>query len=281
MRKKSILITGCSTGIGYHAAKQLHEKGYQVIATARKAEDVARLTEEGLTALQCDVDDSASIRSAVSEACKLTQGRIDCLINNAGFGQTGALEDISRDVLRKQFETNVFGLQDMTNAVIPIMRQQGHGRIINISSVLGFITMPYRGAYNASKFAVEGLSDTLRQELRSANIQVSLIEPGPIESQFRDSAIASFDRHLKDKKDSAHQAKYETLREQVVKDPHKTPFLLGPDAVLKKILHALESHRPKPRYHVTLATHLLAFLKRILSTRALDALLRMMARDEH
>lgn len=281
MTKKSILITGCSSGIGYCAAKSLQERGYLVFATARKAEDVARLQSEGLNALPCDVDEPTSIRAAVESVLSETGGTLDFLLNNAGFGQTGALEDISRDVLRAQFETNVFGLQEMTNAVIPSMRKQGHGRIINISSVLGFITMPYRGAYNASKFAVEGLSDTLRQELKNANIQVSLIQPGPIESQFRDSAIASFDRHLNDKTDSAHQHKYQYLREQIVKDPHKTPFLLPPEAVVKKIIHALESKRPKPRYHVTMATHMLAFMKRILSTRALDALLRLLARNEY
>ena len=150
---KSILITGSSTGIGYRAAEMLREKGYRVFASARKAEDVTRLEQQGFEAISLDVADTDSINNGMDIILDRTGGTLDVLFNNAGYGQAGALEDISRDVMRKQFETNVFGLHELTSKVIPVMRKQGHGRIINVSSVLGFVTMPYRGAYNASKFA--------------------------------------------------------------------------------------------------------------------------------
>lgn len=271
--KKSILITGCSTGIGRAAAIMLHERGYQVFATARQADDVEVLSQLGMHALQLDVDDSASIQQTVAKVLSITGGTLDALFNNAGFGQTGALEDMTREAMRQQFETNVFGLLEVTNCVLPAMRKQGHGRIINVSSVLGLVAMPYRGAYNASKFAVEGLTDTLRLELMGSNIQVALIEPGPIETQFRENAIASFDRHLSEKA-SVHQSTYRKLRERTRKNPHKIPFTLGPEAVVKKLIHAIESPRPKIRYYVTIPTYLLAAAKWILPTWLLDKFLQ-------
>jgi NAD(P)-dependent dehydrogenase (short-subunit alcohol dehydrogenase family) len=181
---KTLLITGCSSGIGYTTAIELKNRGHNVIASARKPEDVSRLTQEGFAAIQLDLADSQSIQQAVSQAIDLTDGKIDALFNNGAFGQPGAVEDLTRDVLRFQFETNLFGTHELTNLLIPLMRRQGHGRIIYNSSILGLVAMRYRGAYNASKFALEGLADTLRLELHGTNIHISLIEPGPIVSEF-------------------------------------------------------------------------------------------------
>ncbi|MDH5409199.1 MAG: SDR family NAD(P)-dependent oxidoreductase, partial [Gammaproteobacteria bacterium] len=164
IKPRSILITGCSSGIGLCVAQGLHDRGHQVIASARKMEDVKKLRALGLTSLQLDLDDSISIRNAVVQTLEMTEGKLDALFNNGAYGQPGAVEDLSRDVLRAQFETNLFGWQELTNRVIPIMRQQGHGRIIQNSSVLGLVSMAYRGAYNASKYALEGISDTMRLE---------------------------------------------------------------------------------------------------------------------
>ncbi|HHF7379506.1 TPA: SDR family NAD(P)-dependent oxidoreductase, partial [Legionella feeleii] len=189
MQQKTILITGCSTGIGHDAALALAKRGHRVIASCRKEDDVQKLTALGLEAVRMDMDDTTSIEAAFAEVLAKTGGRLDVLINNAGYGQAGALEDIPRAALRSQFETNVFGLLDLTRLAIPLMRKQGQGRIINISSILGVISLPFRGAYNASKYAVEGLSDTLRLELQSSGIRVITVEPGPIESRFRDSSI--------------------------------------------------------------------------------------------
>lgn len=189
MQPQIVLITGCSSGIGYDTALALLQRGHRVFATCRKEEDVKRLKSLGLDAVQMNMDDTHSITLAFYEIIKKTSGRLDVLINNAGYGQAGALEDVPREALRSQFETNVFGLMDLTRLAIPIMRNQGHGRIINISSILGLISMPFRGAYNASKYAVEGLSDTLRLELKPSGINVITIEPGPIESRFRDNVI--------------------------------------------------------------------------------------------
>ena len=189
---KTILITGCSSGIGYCTATELKKRGHNVIATARKADDVTRLTQEGFTALQLDLADSQSIQQAVNRVIELTDGHCDALFNNGAFGQPGAVEDLTRDVLRYQFETNLFGTHELTNLLIPLMRKQGHGRIIYNSSILGLVAMRYRGAYNASKFALEGLADTLRLELYGTNIHISLIEPGPILSNFRENSYALY-----------------------------------------------------------------------------------------
>jgi len=187
-KDRPVLITGCSSGIGYCVAHGLHKRGYNVIASARKLNDVENLRNENLQCIQLDLDDSDSIDRAVDEALRLGNGTIYALFNNASFGQPGAVEDLSRDVLRQQFETNFFGTVELTNRILPIMRRQGFGRIIQNSSVLGLITLCYRGAYNASKFALEGLTDTLRQELADTDIHVSLIEPGPVKSRFRANA---------------------------------------------------------------------------------------------
>ncbi|NOS88995.1 MAG: SDR family oxidoreductase [Methylococcaceae bacterium] len=270
---KTILITGCSTGIGYETALALHHRGHQVIATARKPEDVARLSQAGLTALQLDLADSNSIRTAVAQALELSHGRCDALFNNGAFGQPGAVEDLSREVLKNQFETNVFGTHELTNLLLPVMRRQGHGRIIYNSSVLGLVAMRYRGAYNASKFALEGLADTLRLELHGTNIHIALIEPGPILSEFRKNSYLLFQQHI-DPTHSQHQPAYQAMEARLQKEGPAVAFTLPAQAVVDKVIHALEAKRPKLRYYVTFPTYLFAFLKRILPIPWLDALLR-------
>ncbi|MGR8952200.1 MAG: SDR family oxidoreductase [Gammaproteobacteria bacterium] len=268
---KTILITGCSTGIGYTTAVILKNRGHHVIATARNLEDVARLQQEGFNALQLDLADSASIRRAVAQTLQQTGGRLDALFNNGAFGQPGAVEDLSREVLRFQFETNLFGTHELTNLVLPVMREQGHGRIIYNSSVLGLIALPYRGAYNASKFALEGLVDTLRLELRGTGIHLSLIEPGPIQTQFRQNSFALYKKHI-DSGQSFHKAKYEAMAARLQKEGAAVPFTLPADAVTKKVIHALEAKRPQIRYYVTFPTYLFATLKRLLPFAWLDRL---------
>lgn len=221
-----------------------------------------------------DLDDSESIKSAVSVILEKTGGKLYALINNGAFGQPGAVEDVSRDALRKQFETNVFGTQELTNLVLPIMRKQGCGRIIQISSLLGFVAMPYRGAYNASKFALEGLSDTLRLELKGTNIFVSLVEPGPITSKFRENAYTAFRANI-DFEHSVHLDNYRKLISRFKGKTGRIPFTLSPDSVLRKTIHALEAKRPKIRYAVTVPTYVFAFLKRVLPMRWLDGLLSL------
>jgi NAD(P)-dependent dehydrogenase (short-subunit alcohol dehydrogenase family) len=270
---KTILITGCSTGIGYATAVELKKRGHNVIATARKPRDVSRLTQEGFTALQLDLADSESVQQAVKHAIKLTDGKIDALFNNGAFGQPGAVEDLTRDVLRYQFETNLFGTHELTNLIIPLMRKQGHGRIIYNSSVLGLVAMPYRGAYNASKFALEGLADTLRLELYGTNIQISLIEPGPILSNFRQNAFELYKKNI-NATHSFHKATYKAMEARLQKEGAAVAFTLPATAVVEKVIHALEAKQPKLRYYVTFPTYLFAFIKRILPMSWLDALLR-------
>ena len=280
MHKKSILITGCSSGIGLCVAKGLAQHDYQVFATARKKEDVDRLNQLGIENLQSvhlDLDDSLSINNAVTEVLNRTGGELYALFNNGAYGQTGAIEDLSRDALRAQFETNLFGWIELTNTVLPIMRQQGYGRIIKNSSILGFIGLPFRGAYNASKYALEGISDTLRLELDGSGIFVSLIEPGPIESRFRANAFAHYKKHI-DSEKSVHRNIYQRMEERLTKQGPAVPFTLPPEAVLKRVLHALESRHPQPRYYVTFPTYLFGYLKRILSTRIFDRLLKLIDR---
>lgn len=272
MDKGTILITGCSSGIGHCVATGLAARGYRVFATARQAHDVERLNAEGLESLLLDHADSESIRCAVDEILTRTAGRLDALFNNGAYGLPGAVEDLTRDALRDQFETNLFGWHELTNRVLPVMRRQGHGRIVYNSSVLGFVALPYRGAYNASKFALEGLVDTLRLELRGSGIHVALVEPGPIESRFRANALLAY-RHYIDAQSSVHRERYRRLEERLATQGPVVPFTLPPEAVLEKVRHALESRRPRTRYRVTFPTYLFAILKRVLTDRALDRIL--------
>lgn len=273
MSGKIILITGCSSGIGQCVAYGLHARGWRVFATARQPVDIARLQAEGLESLSLDLRDSASIQAAVAAVLERTGGRLDALLNNGAYGQPGAVEDLSRAALRDQFETNLFGTQELTNQVIPVMRRQGRGRILYVSSVLGLVAFPYRGAYVASKFALEGLADTLRLELTGTGIHVCLIEPGPILSRFRDNAHAAYQGHIRAEA-SPHREKYAAMEARLLKKGPAAPFTLPPEAVLKRVIHALESPRPRARYPVTAPTWLFVVLRRLLPTRALDAVLR-------
>lgn len=266
---QSILITGCSSGIGHCVAHGLHTRGYRVFAGARRAEDVARLRAEGLDSVPLDLRDSTSLRQAVATVLAATGGTLDALFNNGAYGQPGAVEDLSREALREQFETNLLGTLELTNLLLPVMRRQGHGRIIQNSSVLGLVVLPYRGAYCASKFALESLSDTLRLELAGTGIHIALIEPGPIRSRFRDNAYAAFQRHI-DPTHSAHAAHYAAMERRLTTPGPVAPFTLPPEAVLKRVIHALESRRPHTRYYVTIPTYLLAGLRWLLPDRLLD-----------
>lgn len=279
MTQRTILITGCSSGIGLCVAEGLRAAGWRVFATARKAADVDMLKARGLEALQLDLADSASIRGAVEEVLLRTGGTLDALFNNGAYGQAGAVEDLRREVLREQFETNLFGTAELTNLVIPVMRRQGHGRIVQNSSLLGYVALPYRGAYNASKYALEGLTDTLRLELQGTGIHVVLVEPGPITSRFRANAFASYQRNI-DKANSPHRAKYEAMERRLTKPGPAAPFTLPPEAVLKAVLHALESPRPKIRYRVTFPATLFAWCRRLLPDRMLDKLLLSVGKGE-
>ncbi|WP_302141531.1 SDR family oxidoreductase [Halomonas alkalicola] len=278
-KTRSLLITGCSSGIGHAAAHAMAARGWRVFATARKEADVARLKEEGLEALALDLDSSASIEAAVADIAERTGGRLTALFNNGAYGQPGAVEDLSRETLRQQLETNLLGTHELTTRVLPMMRAQGHGRIVQNSSVLGFAALPYRGAYICSKFALEGLTDTLRQELSGSGIHVSLIQPGPITSRFRENAHRAFRAHI-DIERSAHAETYRKVEARLASTEGKAAFTLGPEAVVAKLIHALEHPRPRPRYAVTLPTHLFAALKRVLSTRGMDRVLLRSTRDE-
>ncbi|PAJ74248.1 short-chain dehydrogenase [Pseudoalteromonas sp. NBT06-2] len=270
--KKSILITGCSTGIGLYCAKKLNEQGFNVIASCRKQSDVDKLQSLGLQCIQLDLANSQSIVQAFKQALELLNGRLDILFNNGAYGQPGAVEDLPTNVLRQQFETNLFGWHELTILALKHMRQINTGRIIQNSSVLGLIALPYRGAYNASKFALEGLTDTLRMELKDTNIQVSLIEPGPIKSQFRINALKAFNKYI-DADNSYHKDNY-LLQQQRLEKPTKTSaFTLEPEAVYKCLYHAIESKKAKPRYYVTFPTYIFGYLKRFISTNMLDKLL--------
>ncbi len=272
MKPPTLLITGCSTGIGLTCARGLTARGWRVFATARKTEDVTTLQAQGLEALQLDLDDSVSINTAVDAVLQRSGGSLDALFNNGAYGLPGAVEDLSRDALRAQFETSLFGWLELTNRIIPVMRAQGHGRIVMNSSLLGFIALPYRGAYTASKFALEGLTDTLRMELAGSGIHVSLIEPGPIDSRFRANAHAAFKRWI-DAEHSVHREQYAAQERRLTKEGPAVAFTLPAEAVLDKLIHALTSLRPRARYRVTVPSHLFAYLKRVLSSRALDRLL--------
>ena len=267
---KVVLITGCSSGIGYGVAKGLKQRGYRVFATARKIEDVERLKTEGFESVQLDLTDSNSIRHAVTTILELTGGKLYGLFNNGAYGQVGAVEDLSRQALIEQFETNFFGTHELTCQVIPAMRRQTEGRIIQNSSILGLTVLPLRGAYNASKYALEGLSSTLRLELHGSGVHISLIEPGPIRSQFRKNCYPHFKRHITHIKNSPHQEKYAFAEQRLLKETDVAPFTLGTDAVLKKVIHALEAKKPKPHYFVTFPTYLLVTLRNLLPVSMMD-----------
>jgi NAD(P)-dependent dehydrogenase (short-subunit alcohol dehydrogenase family) len=267
---QTILITGCSSGLGYDAAIGLRAAGWRVFASCRKPEDCARLKSEGFESPLIDYANSESIHAGLAEVLAATGGTLDALYNNGAYAVPGAVEDLPRGALREIFETNLFGVHELTCAVLPVMRAQGHGRVINCSSVLGLVTMRWRGAYAATKFAMEGLTDTLRIEMRDTEIHIILVEPGPITSRIRQNSIPHFERWI-DWKGSARRAQYETsLTKRLYEDRGPDPFELPASAVTQKLITALTAARPKPRYFVTTPTYIFSALRRILPTRAMD-----------
>jgi NAD(P)-dependent dehydrogenase (short-subunit alcohol dehydrogenase family) len=268
MTQKTILITGCSTGIGYTCAKGLKARGYRVFATARKPDDVQRLQAEGLEALALDYRDSASVKACAAEVAARTGGRLYALFNNGAYGQPGAVEDITRPVLEEQFAANFFGWHELTALCLPMMRQLGEGRIVQCSSVVGLVALKWRGPYNASKFALEGLTDTLRLELRNTRIKVVTINPGPIESHFVKNARAAFERNV-NMAHSHYTAEFEAQRARLDRGGNGR-FKLPASAVLDKLILALEKENPRSHYYVTTPTHVVAAMRRILPAAWLD-----------
>ena len=271
---QSILITGCSSGIGYDAAHGMRAAGWRVFASCRRQVDCDRLKAEGFDAPLIDYADSASIKTGLAQVLAATGGTLDALFNNGAFGTPGAVEDLPRAALREIFETNVFGVHDLTIRVIPVMRAQGHGRIVQNSSVLGLVAMRWRAAYVATKFALEGLTDTLRLEMADTNIKIIMIEPGPVTSEIRKKSIPHFEKWV-DWENSPRRAQYESgLRRRLYEDSGPDKFELPASAVTAKLLRAVTHRNPKPRYYVTTPTYLMGFLRRILTSRGLDRVLR-------
>ncbi|MFS2059455.1 SDR family oxidoreductase [Kosakonia cowanii] len=253
--QKTVLITGCSSGIGLESARELKRQGFRVLAACRKADDVARMDQEGFTGVLLDLDDAASVDRAADEVIALTGNRLYGLFNNAGYGVYGSLDAISREQLEQQFSSNFFGTHQLTLRLLPAMLPHGEGRIVMTSSVMGLISTPGRGAYAASKYALEAWSDALRMELRHTGIKVSLIEPGPIRTRFTDNVN-------------------QTQRDKPVENPGiAARFTLGPEAVVAKVRHAFESKHPKLRYPVTLVTWAVSLLKRLLPASMMDKIL--------
>ncbi|MXN64842.1 SDR family NAD(P)-dependent oxidoreductase [Stappia sp. GBMRC 2046] len=272
--RRVVLITGCSSGIGQTAAHALRGRDWWVFPTARKWQDVERLREKGFEAFRLDYEDETTIADTAEAVLERTGGRIDGLFNNGAYAIPGAIEDLPTSALRELFEANFIGWHDLTRRVLPAMRRQRSGRIVQCSSILGFIAMPYRGAYNASKFALEGYSDTLRLELAGTGIHVSLIEPGPIATKFTENAMANFHRVIgKAGMDvSPYRAAYERRLERMAAgEPSR--FKLEPQAVAKSLIHALEAPYPRARYRITIPTHAMSVARRLSSTRLLDRLL--------
>lgn len=275
MTERSILITGCSSGIGLASARKLKARGWRVLATARKAEDVQRLKEEeGVEALSLDLADTASVAACAEEALRRTDDQLYAVFNNSAFAQVGAVEDLSAELFRRQLEVNVVATHELTRRVVPSMRRNGEGRIVQCSSVLGFVAGPFRGAYCASKFALEALSDSMRMELRDTGIRICIIQPGPIYSRFIESALANFKQTI-DIENSPHRELY-FARLKLMEAGGQKRFKLQPEAVADKLVHAVESPRPKVRYRVTMPTHFSALMKRVLPTPILDRLLAKM-----
>lgn len=254
--QKSLLITGCSSGIGLASAIELQRMGFRVLAACRKPEDVARMNAQGFTGVLLDLDSPTSVEAAAAEIIRLTDNRLYGIFNNGGFGVYGPLATISREQMEQQFATNFFGAHQLTMLLLPAMLPHQEGRIVNTSSVMGLISTPGRGAYAASKYALEAWSDALRMELRHSGIKVSLIEPGPIRTRFTDNVN-------------------QTQTDKPVENPGiAARFTLGPEAVVAKVRHAFESPRPKIRYPVTMVTHAVSLLKRLLPARAMDKILQ-------
>ena len=280
MHVKNILITGCSSGIGYETAKLCHTlENWNVLASCRNMESVRKLLAEKIPCVQLDLDDSDSIQAGFRHTMDHFKGTLDVLVNNAAYAEAGALEDLSRAQLRQQFESNVFGLMELTQYAIRVMRQQKSGTILNIGSILGHVAGPYKGAYNASKFALEGLTDTLRLELRQTKIKVIILDPGPVTTHFRRNAHRIFKKNIANKLEVEHSAHADHYRKYLAKNTasQKLPFALSSQSVAKKIHRILESKQPKARYFITLPAHVLIWAKQLLPTKLLDYLLHQSA----
>lgn len=273
---KSILITGCSTGIGYTCAHALKQRGFHVIASCRNEQDVIKLQQEGLDCIQLDLNNEQSIERGAEQAFELAPNGLYAVFNNGAYGQPGALEDLPTQGLRDQFQTNFFGWHHLIRLVLPSMRERGEGRIIQNSSVLGFAAMKYRGAYNASKFAIEGWTDTLRLELHGSGIHISLLQPGPIETEFRRNALVAFNRCI-NTTSSVHSQYYQQQQQRLENKTSGNRFVLPPESCVEPVYHALTSNKPKLRYRVTTPTKIFAILKRLLPNRWLDPILRKAA----
>jgi NAD(P)-dependent dehydrogenase (short-subunit alcohol dehydrogenase family) len=265
---KAILITGCSSGIGYTCALSLKARGYRVFATVRRDVDAKRLEAEGLETVIMDYADRESVKACADEVSKRTGGKLYALFNNGAAGQPGAVEDLSRELLESSFAANFFGWHQLTILCLPMLRANGEGRIINCSSVLGIVAMKWRGAYNATKFAVEGLTDTMRLELRGTGIHVSTIEPGPIATKFVETALKNFEKHI-NVETSNYKTAYEDQRVRLGRGGSNR-FKLPPESVLEKLIHAIESPRPKAHYYVTTPTYLMGFARRFLPQGIMD-----------
>jgi NAD(P)-dependent dehydrogenase (short-subunit alcohol dehydrogenase family) len=261
--RPSIIVTGCSSGIGAWCARALLKDGWRVFATVRKAEDLAALENDGIEAFLMDYTKPDTISKLVDDVFARTGGRLDALFNNGAYGQAGAVEDLPVEALRLQLETNVIGWHDLTRRIIPAMRAQGHGRIVQCSSILGIVPFKWRGAYNASKFALEGLTLTMRMELEGSGIEVSLIEPGPITSRFTANAIVNIERFI-DLKGSVHAVEYERQMRRLKGESGPAKGKLEPDAVYTALKRALTAKKPKPHYIVTQPAKQGALLKKLL-----------------
>ena len=276
---KKILITGCSSGIGYHVANGLKDLAYEVIVTARKNKDVKKLEDEGFTCLLLDYSDSKSVQNCADQLLELIDNDLYAVFHNGAYGQPGAVEDLSRATIEKQFAANVFGWMELNNRLIPQMRANNSGRIIFNSSVLGLVSLPFRGAYNASKYAIEGFADTLRLELSDTDIKVSLIEPGPIESRFRPNALQALQDNV-NMENSPHKHRYKDTIKRLAKEGHTDSFTLSPEAVLKRVIWCIEKDNPKPHYYVTKPTYIMGYLKRLLPSSLMDKFILKVAGGE-
>ncbi|SOE16632.1 short-subunit dehydrogenase [Hoeflea halophila] len=265
-QQKTILVTGSSSGIGAYCARALKAEGWHVIASARTQEDIGALTRDGIEAYHLDYADADSIAAFFASAMQSTGGRCDALFNNGGYGQVGAEEDLPVEALRAQFEANFFGWHDLTHRVLPVMRAQGHGRIVQCSSILGLVPMRFRGAYNASKHALEGLSVTLALELEGTGIHVSLIEPGAIKSRFRANALKLFHRHI-DIDNSVHREDYRAQLRRLEKQERSDSGKLGPEAVHAVLRQALTAPRPRYHYPVTREAKIGVIARRLVPAR--------------
>lgn len=261
--KRTIIVTGASSGIGAYCARALRDDGWRVFATARRPEDIAALEADGIEAFYLDYREAASIPALVAAVIERTGGRLDALYNNGAHAQAGAVEDLPVEALREQFEANFFGWHDLTRRIVPVMRAQGHGRIVHCSSILGLVPVKFRGAYSASKYALEGLMLCLRAELAGSGLHVSLIEPGPVESKIAANGLPFFEKHI-DHENSVHRTAYRQQLSRLRGGGTKSRLKLKPDAIHAVLRHALLSPRPRPHYVVTLPAKIGVLLKRLL-----------------